>query len=206
MKERTVITNGERVLVMSKEVEKEFRRDVDSLKGDRGVIGAIYQVYDEWVERESSEIACKKGCGKCCHQVITCTRPEIEAVFRYIERLSKSRRRDLIVRLKKDSLKYLKWYQNNKGILEEDSFAFHRAWLGKPCPFLSDKGECDIYPVRIVDCRTFTSTTDCRKDSSGLKRFRFPFEIIANNIILEQRSDIYLCAVHHWLAKKLFNL
>lgn len=190
------------------DMENEFRQLVPDLSKNKSVIGAVYQTYDKWFEREyeSLEIACKKGCGKCCHQVITCTRPEMEEVFRYIESLSKSRRRELIVRLKKTARKYLKWYQNNKGLLEGDSFAFHKAWLGKPCPFLNDKGECDIYPVRIIDCRTVTSTTDCQKDSSGRKRFRFPFEIVANNIILEQRSDIYLCAVHHWLAKKLFSL
>lgn len=206
MKEETVVTDGETVIVMPKNVEKEFRHSVSELSKNKSIIRAVYHAYDEWVDRESLEIACRKGCSKCCHQVITCTRPEIDEIFKYIENLPKSRRRELIVRLKKTARKYLKWYQKNKELMEGDSFAFHRAWLGKPCPFLNDKGECDIYPVRIIDCRTFTSTTDCREDASGLKRFRFPFELVANNIILEHRSDVYLSAVHHWMTKKLFDL
>lgn len=85
-------------------------------------------------------------------------------------------------------------------------------WIDKPCPFLNpESGACDIYPVRIIDCRTLTSTIICDKiteeNPEKPKRFRFQLEIFANNLVMDEQSRISnLCGeligttpLCHWL-------
>lgn len=175
---------------------------------------AVYQTLDEFLEQEikNSEIVlvCKKGCSSCCYQLITCTEMEIDEIVRFIEKIPRPTRRPLKRRLEKFARKWQSYYQRNKPILKRNSFQAHKDWGGQPCPFLNkNKGFCEIYPARIIDCRTLTSLTNCSTDLSGAKRFRFKFEIWDNNMILNEQKKrmgiVTVTPIHHWLLVKNFK-
>ncbi len=192
--------------VFQKTVAERIERDGISF------VLAVYQVLDECWQQEINTsgivLACRKGCSSCCHQLICCTEIEFVEIVRFIKRMPKTLRRPLEIRLKKNALKWQVYYQRNQQALQQNCFAPIKDWKGEPCPFLSEKGSCAIYPVRIIDCRTATSLTPCSSDSSGVKRFRFDFETWANNMILDQQGKtktMNVTPVHHWLVVKLFG-
>ncbi len=169
---------------------------------------AVYQTYEEFYEKESEEIkvkfVCKKGCCNCCYQLIACTEMEIDEIKKYVDKLPKKIRRPIIVRLKKSAKKWLKYYEENKNLIEKNPLKQYENWEGKPCPFLDViNGFCSIYPVRSIDCRTLRSDTICKsKKSPGerVKRFCYKSDIIANNLILEKQFAV--TPIYHWLPIK----
>jgi len=193
--------------------EQAFKRAVEQRIKDRNIsfILAVYQIYDEFLKQEIQEsgikLACKKGCCLCCYHLINCTEMEIDEVIRYIKNLPKLKRRPLVLRLRSFAKKWQKYYQRNESILSQNPFQAVNDWRGKPCPFLNKKTKsCDIYPVRIMDCRTVTSVIPCtRVPGDKFVRFRFRTESLTNNLILDRQKEIgpyAVTPVHHWLVVK----
>lgn len=194
---------------ISQEFFQNFEKTVQE-KENQGISAAIaiYQTYDEFMKKELNTddiIACEKGCGMCCYQLVCCTEIEIQEIFKYIDELPRAKRRTLMTRLHKFAKKWIIYYIQNESNI--DSMKIYVDWWGKPCPFLNEEEYCDIYPVRIIDCRTVTNKTRCAPGKEG-ERYRFQSDIIANNIILHRQCKIGtfgVTPIHHWITKKIIE-
>ena len=169
---------------------------------------AIYRIIDEWSAAEITDsglqLACRPGCDFCCHQLVTCTEIEWTEIKKYIESLDSKRRYWFSRRLQPFRRDWKRWYRKRPVDFQPNPLKVYRDWLGKPCPFLNE-GRCDIYPVRPIDCRTLTSTQTCIQweNQEGAKRFRFDWELWANNIIMDEQGRLSLKATTpllHWIC------
>jgi Fe-S-cluster containining protein len=189
--------------------EGNFRYSVEQkVERDISFVLAVYQTLDKFlaeeIENSGTFLACKKSCSACCYQMVTCTKPEMKEIVIFVKNMTRENRRRLKKRLKKFGEKWQKYFKNKKAILEINPFQSYDDYWGKPCPFLNpNTGACDIYPVRPIDCRTYSSVKQC---TSGLKepmRFRFWCEKLANNMIMEEQERIankfFTVAVHNWI-------
>ena len=190
---------------------------------------AIYQVLDEFVAKEKEVsgivLACGKGCSYCCRQLITCTEIEIKEIVSFLNGLPRQTRAPLVRRIKEYIRQWQRYFELHEGDLQKNPFMSNKDWQGEDCPFLNPEDQsCDIYPVRIIDCRTASSFVV--KCGQGIKndfnigvplfqigpgRCRFQEELFANNLIMEEQqrksnlSDPRLVAVTpllHWLCVK----
>jgi Fe-S-cluster containining protein len=205
---------------MEEITEESFKKAVEEKRNTRSLpfILAVYQTLDEFlkqeVEKTGVSLACKKGCSFCCYQLICCTEMEFDEILRYIKNLRRPIRRPLELRLQRFAKKWLKYYQKNEATLQKNSFRQYQDWWGKPCPFLNQEtASCDIYSVRIIDCRTTSSLIPClptkapNREKSEPNRFRFQSEIWANNLILEEQKKTGVFGVtpiSHWPCLKGF--
>lgn len=194
-------------------------------RGKLSFIPAVYQVFGDFFARELAAagitLACKKGCCVCCKSVLlTCTEAEIDTVIRFINSLPREKRIPLMRRIRASISEWREYYEKHQSVLEKDSFQAFRDWR-KPCAFLDEAGECGIYPVRIIDCRNYTSLITCSPGMSpqipcdlhhpGPGRFRFQAEKWANNLILEEEAKrtglpdprlVSVVIIYHWLLLK----
>lgn len=113
---------------------------------------AVYEPLDGLLSSVSSQVTCKKGCDACCHRMVICTRVEAIAVMEYLQGIEG-------------------WIQPLHDAIRAHSTALQKflepgnehetSWIEQwePCPFLSN-GECIVYPMRPVSCRTYHSLDD----------------------------------------------
>jgi Fe-S-cluster containining protein len=102
---------------------------------------------------DHERLACAAGCGGCCRVNVSVLEPESINIARYLNHtLADDERENLLLSMRK-------MVHTICDVDEEERIA-----MGKNCVFLSAKGECTIYPVRPLLCRSITSTsaTDCR--------------------------------------------
>lgn len=102
---------------------------------------------------DNKRLACAAGCGSCCIVNVSVLAPESVNIARYLKSELVDEERDLLMH------SMYKMVNAISGVDEEERIAMRRN-----CVFLSGKGECTIYPVRPLLCRSITSTcaTDCR--------------------------------------------
>ncbi len=212
--------------------EKTFEEATEKKINAKGLslVLAVYQTFEEFLEQEKKIFgvipACNKGCSSCCYTVVTCTEREMDEIVKYVKAMPRFVRRPLIRELQKVAIKWQNYYEKNEAALSTNPFQVISDWQGKPCPFLNRKGGyCEIYPVRIIDCRTLTSLVPCDFSRMGTQmpcelhaegpgRHRFRCESWATRLIMERQqlkatllSNHLLSAVtpvHHWLCIKKF--
>lgn len=190
-----------------------FQKAIDRKKrSGLSFVLAVYRTLDEFLKKEKENsgkvLACKKGCSSCCYQLVSCTEMEIDEIFKFIKAMPKLRRRPLKRRLKNFATKWQKYYRRNEIALRKDPFKPLQDWTGRACPFLNESGGfCDVYPVRIIDCRTASSLIPCNEGGKG-ERFLFQSESWANNLILDEEQKragkMQVTPIHHWLLIKKF--
>lgn len=98
-------------------------------------------------------LACAAGCGSCCMVNVSVLEPESINISRYLKHTLADDERELLL------LSMKKMVNHICNVDEEERIA-----MRKNCVFLSEKGECTIYPVRPLLCRSITSINaqDCR--------------------------------------------
>lgn len=176
-------------------LKEDFRNLVEEKLGKKlSYVAAVYAVLGECLSEElirsKTTLACGKGCAVCCHQMISCTKPEMDEIISFINRIEKRSRRNLKKRLGQFAGEWEQYYLRNQMALKKNPFLFFNDWKGKPCPFLGSDGACVIYPARIIDCRTLSSLDKCVSfEINSVKRVRFDCEMWANNLILEYQEE-----------------
>ncbi len=123
-------------------------------------LGDLYKQLDAYMaeQSEKAKVTCKRGCAHCCHLLTLVTtaegvymaemvfqRPDWEAV---VERLAEAAKECFYDGLSKSN--------------------YFRKKL--PCPFLSEKDECEVYERRPACCRYHAAVTDpelCRPEYKG---------------------------------------
>ncbi len=161
------------------------------------VVLATYRTFDEYFDKEIKAsgitLTCRKGCSSCCHTFITSTEMEIDEVIRFINQLPRTSRMPLVRKVMGQAREWRDYYNKNRLKIECDTFKAFNNWPN-PCPFLGDNGSCEIYPVRIVDCRTLTTLGPCTLPKvkyfgdvkvEGPVRYRFFSEEWASNLIMQ---------------------
>lgn len=119
---------------------------------------------------DHERLACAAGCGGCCRVNVSVLEPESINIARYLNhRLNDDERSNLLLAMEK-------MVNTICDVDEEERIA-----MRKNCVFLSDKGECIIYPVRPLLCRSITSTnaTDCR-DSLAMQALGEQLPVMMN--------------------------
>lgn len=99
-------------------------------------------------------LACRVGCSYCCHLPVEASAPEVLAVS---ERLRSSLSAAEIEELHKVIDRYI---DSTDGMTMDK-----RQLTSVPCPLLRD-GQCSVYEVRPIACRTWHST-----DAEGCRQF-----------------------------------
>jgi len=178
--------------------ETDFRTEVTDRMKQKGesFIMALYAVLDEWtargIEAEETKPACHGGCSFCCHQLVSSTAIEWVEIRSFILGLSATARYWLTKRIKKRLPEWHTYFKEFDLKIRTHQRNPLNDWMGKPCVFLNAQGQCDIYPVRPIDCRTFSSTIVCSNETKGdgVQRCRFPWELWANNWLLEYQAKL----------------
>ncbi len=93
----------------------------------------------------AGELACRAGCGHCCHQVVGATAPEVLAIY---EHLRASRTADELARV---AARIRNADEKARGLTPDE-----RTSPELPCPFLEEE-RCSVYEVRPLACRGKTS-------------------------------------------------
>lgn len=166
---------------------------------DLGFIPAMYQVVDELEEkfRETDKtITCHAGCNFCCHQLVCCTKAEMEEITKFISRMPRPAKRDLLKRVQKEAYKFYQFvnaHQKKKELKkwEQIGTLVKETWRGHPCPYLSPTSKCcSIYPARPIDCRVTRTREVCGKvpieEATGIKPYRMLFDLVATNTICDE--------------------
>lgn len=146
-------------------------------------VGAMSEKYYATVP-----IACCKGCNVCCYQITTVTPPEWKVIETYIKKTFVG---EELVGLKQHLgqaiRRYVDYHSENARRIQANPLTVLNDSVGIPCPFLNAEGGCDIYPVRPIDCWTFTSTVRCAKvvGQEGSAQLRFQYEVDAMSALTE---------------------
>jgi Fe-S-cluster containining protein len=104
---------------------------------------AVYEAAAK-IHSKPAEAACKKGCGFCCHTVVTATLPEIFALAKSLD----EQWNDEGASFKAD---FQKAEALTRGLPLAERWPRHI-----PCPFLFE-GSCGIYAQRPLSCRAYVS-------------------------------------------------
>ena len=99
-------------------------------------------------------IACAEGCGTCCVVNVAVLYPEAVAIAEYLRRTRSAAELETLTERLEELYRQVVW-------LDDDE----RVMLRRPCVFLDEAGNCSVYPVRPLLCRSMTSTSaeGCRQ-------------------------------------------
>lgn len=155
------------------------------------VVAAVYAVHDELtaraIEEQGVTIACRQGCSVCCNQLVCVVEPEWKLILDYLHEHTKKK---LWRQLLAQSDAWMEYYRAQGEPQIHTTLSsitrVYAEWRGKPCAFLRG-GNCAIYPVRPIDCRTMLSTIRCKGlgKEPGVERMMFLHQHHANNLIYE---------------------
>lgn len=175
-------------------MQEQFSGLVRTLTTEQSLIQAIYAVIDDisaaYIRDFSLNVACHKGCGLCCKQMVYCLPQEWEAIRRHVLGMQGMPRHNLEKRMKKSHQRW-QHYRRTHTIRTRDNAGIkqiHKFWLGIECPFLNANQECDVYDARPIACRTalqFDSCCSSYEDTARLAQYPWSFwaiDILANEL------------------------
>jgi len=161
-----------RELEIYKKARQEFTEMLGEPKMGFELVVQVFEVMDCLFQQyaQNNPIACKLGCSACCLQSVSCTGVEMELIRNYIFSLPRQQRREILKKLKKEALKFHKYYEREFGDFSKNTL---KRWkdiagplkeknLGNPCVYLSKKGACLIYKARPWNCRTAWTRIPCK--------------------------------------------
>lgn len=166
-------------------------------------IKATYETFDEFFQKEAEAsditLACKKGCSQCCHTLVTATEEEVDEIVRYVNFMPWSNKRALVKKIATISKEWVDYYKKNQFRIKRSPLAYIKDYDKKPCVFLGEDGACEVYPVRPVNCRGFSSLRPCSfpeeteyfgdVHNEGPTQHRFLCETWATNSICEHVAE-----------------
>lgn len=159
----------------------------------------IYREIDRVIAKELERLrqegivpTCQKGCHFCCRQVIPTTILEARVSGQYIKRNFSEYQRD---ELRNKLLNWFKWVETelpeHTSKAGNEKKAFYN--YGPDCPLLVD-GECSIYPVRPVTCRTHyvSSNPDSCRPYTDTQAAQDELTMITNILHVVQPFAMYI--------------
>lgn len=140
----------------------------------------IYGYVDQW-QRSLTELACRKGCSICCTDRVTVTQAEAARILMHFpseERPSAFMETGLPSPCTTNEFALICM------LGKEEAPADFPENPGA-CPYLSEKKECTVYPVRPLMCRLYISRVPCLVKGEAT----IPDRIFLMQIILQQLME-----------------
>jgi Fe-S-cluster containining protein len=116
-------------------------------------------------EAAGRTIACQKGCGACCRQLVPISEVEAHRIRDLVDEMPEPRRSHVRQRFDEARQKLAAgglWEKlRDRGDWTEETFlemGTHYFYQGIPCPFLEDES-CSIHPDRPLTCREYLVTS-----------------------------------------------
>lgn len=195
--------------------EEGFREEVDRRVRDEHLsfVLAVYSTLDDYIAQARADrgiqVACGQGCSACCYQLVVMTQGEWDEVARFVDNIRPpSARRAFIRDLKKRAQEGDNTLRSIESFVRADPLQAYRIMRGKPCPALVEEtGECSLYPVRPLDCRTDSALTRCTREQSHEQKFLTKPEEWANQYLMgvghESKGALGTPAIHSWIVARL---
>jgi Fe-S-cluster containining protein len=156
------------VLEKYQKAEKSFSEMIPVDKGGKDLVRVIYELHDQSIAEyyTKNQIACKKGCDICCHQLVCCTALEMETIIDFIENLSGMEKTKILYHVRKESMKFFKAHKevlaSTKNWESIGEYLKKCAYGITPCPYLNTRErKCIIYPARPLICRMTRTKNPC---------------------------------------------
>jgi len=128
----------------------------------RQALKKIYDIHDQLTQNWN--LACQKYCSDCCTDHVLITGLEGILILEYLQEHNLQNYLQIIQKIPPK-----KRYQPKTTINQEAWLAMNDKLIPEPdespvdfCPFLN-QGQCAIYPVRPMSCRTMVSSTTCNQ-------------------------------------------
>lgn len=153
---------GKRMEAMIKDLAPFPDRRKDFLKG-------LYRAHrileKETLEKLGVNVACSKGCGFCCYQIVPCFFLEAELIMDYLSEQSFDYKTKKQMKKKgQQQRKYIRSLLSTSVATGDKSIYYreaHNTHESTPCLFLSEDNSCLIYDVRPIPCRTYRTLERC---------------------------------------------
>ncbi len=156
------------VMINKKKNNVDYKKIIDfnkSITPDKNIMlddGLIllreaYAIFDDAVEILEEYTPCNKGCNACCRLLVETTAIEAELIKRYVLKSFDKQKINMlehIFRIYSSFTPTIDQVSNDKSL----RFEYFKSY--KPCPFLVENGECLIYEVRPINCRTYYVFSD----------------------------------------------
>lgn len=104
----------------------------------------LTKIADGLQEMLSPHTPCKKGCSHCCHMAVLVSEHEAKRIAAHTGRAYQQLSNDT------------SWMKDEQSCSDYQDAQCKR-YMRVPCPFLGVKGECTIYKIRPMVCRTYHS-------------------------------------------------
>lgn len=150
-------------------LQGQFVACVSAVSKEVPLVQAVYAALDSinasYASNYGIQIACHKGCGLCCEQMVYCLPQEWQAIRQQVLGMKGKQRFDLEKRMKKSHRDWVNYGKTHavRTWQKEGILRLYKDWVGKRCPFLNDQNECDVYENRPVACRcAFHTGTECK--------------------------------------------
>jgi Fe-S-cluster containining protein len=115
---------------------------------------ALNAIFDKAGDVLSSVTPCKANCGHCCYQAVGVTEPEAKLISDHLGKPLVKPEVNYLTQIKAQA-------EANGGKLDPKDTELRDEevvkYAGKPCTFLAKDGNCSIYEVRPMACRTYFS-------------------------------------------------
>jgi Fe-S-cluster containining protein len=162
-------------------------RTTDLLPFARALADAVVGQACRAAEAAGEPIACKKGCGACCKNLVAISEVEARRIRAVVEALPEPRRTEIQARFaaarqRLEQAGLLDTLQASDRITAEEYAALVGTYFqqGIDCPFL-EEGACSIYAERPITCREYLVTSPpeyCgRPGSEGVRRVPLPLRV-----------------------------
>lgn len=171
----------------SNQIYREIRslnREVFNLKQpiqvNKGLnlLEEYYNLSDRNMKLFSQYASCHKGCSECCYIHVEITAIEAESIREYIINHFTL---DEINRIEDKIIEQSRHFPNFKNLYSEKDLEVVRSYIQKEhfgCALLSDNGECLIYQVRPLNCRTFLVASDPDNCKEGRINLEYKSNVI----------------------------
>ena len=109
----------------------------------------LYQFIDQTMavlfNQFPEEVKCHRGCTDCCHAAFDLSYIEAQYLLKLFNTLPESTQKNILERSEKAQKE---WQE----MIDSDA---DPAQTRIQCPLLNNNGECDCYPARPINCRTY---------------------------------------------------
>jgi Fe-S-cluster containining protein len=109
----------------------------------------LYQFIDQTMavlfNQFPEEVKCHRGCTDCCHAAFDLSYIEAQYLLKLFNTLPESTQKNILERSEKAQKE---WQE----MIDSDA---DPAQTRIGCPLLNNNGECDCYPARPINCRTY---------------------------------------------------
>jgi Fe-S-cluster containining protein len=167
----------------------------------QGLVNAVVAAAEK-----DQAIACRKGCGACCRQLVPISRTEGERLLQLIETMPVERRQELGRRFANATAAIKAAGLEQRGGRSDRELSLAYFALKVPCPFLEEES-CSIHPDRPLVCREYLVTSPAELCSGpaqeGVTPVAVPKVSLAARRLQDDKDEWFpLALLMHWARSR----